>query len=498
MIGSLKHTLKHSLVYSLGNLSTKVIGLILLPLYTSFLSTNDYGILAVLETTSQFLVAMVSLRLSTAMMKWWSDANSGKKKQSIIFTSFSSLAFILILFNLVFQPFKIKFSHLFFSSDSYEAYFLILFASVSLEILAGITLSLIRLKEKSALFVTINIIKLLVSLSLNIYFIVYLKMGVKGIILSLLIGHMVTLVLTVPTLIKNCNLVFSFKIFKELVKFSFPLSLTTITMLLLTLSDRYILKYFHDYSNVGVYSLGYKLAGVINVFILQSFQMGFMPIAYKIYKKPEAKRYFSKVFLYLVFILLLSTLVLSLFSKEAIVLFAKNNNDYWLAYTIVPVLCLTYSLKGMEYFFALGLHYVKKTKYNAVIVLIGSVISLSLNILLIPYLKIYGAAVTALLTQLVLVYLFYKKSNKYYPIDYELVKVAKLFAITVMILAITYFIQHINLFLRLGIKTLLIVLFPFILHYWNFFEEIEVLRIKQAWVKWKNPVNWKDNLRRKE
>ncbi len=494
MLNNLKHTLKHSIIYSLGNLSSKVIGLILLPLYTSYLSTSDYGILAILETTSQFLVAVVSLRLSTAMMRWWSDADSQKKKETIIFTSFSSIVIVLVIFNIVFQPFKTNLSYLFFDSDKYVDYFLILFVSISFEILAGITLSLIRLKEKSVLFVTINVIKLLVSLGLNVYFIVYLEMGVKGIILSLFIGHAISLILSIPILFKNSNLTFDFTIFKELIKFSLPLSLTTITMLLLTLSDRYILKFYHDYSNVGVYSLGYKLAGVINVFILQSFQMGFLPIAYKMYNKPEAKRYFSKVFIYLVFTLLLSTLILSLFSKEAIILFAKNNVNYWQAYTIVPILCITYSLKGMEYFFALGLHYVKKTKYNASIVLIASVISLSLNFLLIPYLKIYGAAITALLSELVLVVLFYKRSNKYYPINYELNKVVKLFITAIILLGLSFSIQHINLYLRLGIKVLFIILYPIILYYWNFFEEIEILRLKQAWAKWRNPAKWKNNL----
>ncbi|MFC2104104.1 oligosaccharide flippase family protein [Bacteroidota bacterium] len=494
MLANLKHTLKHSLIYSLGNLSSKVIGLILLPLYTSYLSITDYGILAILETSSQFLVAVISLRLSTAMMRWWSEAKSQKKKNAIIFTSFTSTFILLLIFNLAFQPFKNELSYLFFGSDRYIIYFLILFISVSLEILNGITLSVIRLKEKSVLFVTINIIKLICSLGLNIYFIVYLKMGVKGIILSLMFGHMLSLIMSLPVLIKNCNLIFSLNIFKELIKFSFPLSLTTITMLLLTLSDRYILKYYHDYSNVGVYSLGYKLAGVINVFILQSFQMGFLPIAYKMYNKPEAKRYFSKVLTYLTVVLLLSTLFLSLFSKEAIILFAKSNQNYWEAYMIVPLLCLAYSLKGIEYFFALGLHYVKKTKYNAIIVLAGSIFSLTLNFLLIPYLKIYGAAITAILSELLLVYLYYKISNKHYPINYEIIKILKLFSITILFLVLSYFIQHTNLFARIVLKLSFIISFPIILYYWNFFEEIELMRIKQAWTKWKNPLKWRENL----
>ncbi len=70
MLDKLRTTVKQTAIYSIGNMSTKLIGLILLPLYTDYLTTADYGILSIFEITSQFLTAILGFRMSGAMMRW--------------------------------------------------------------------------------------------------------------------------------------------------------------------------------------------------------------------------------------------------------------------------------------------------------------------------------------------------------------------------------------------------------------------------------------------
>jgi O-antigen/teichoic acid export membrane protein len=188
MLNHLRNTVKHTAIYSLGNLSTKIIGLILLPLYTSYLTTAEYGIFSILEVTSQFFTAVVSLGLTAGMMRWYAVEDDEQKRKIIVFTTWVT-TFILALFvNVAFYPANKWFSSIFFSHDNYADYFLILWLWVGLEVVNRIPFELLRLKEKSLLFVTLVIIKFVLILVLNIYFIVYMKMGVKGIILSQVIG----------------------------------------------------------------------------------------------------------------------------------------------------------------------------------------------------------------------------------------------------------------------------------------------------------------------
>ncbi len=70
MFADIKKTVKHTAVYSLGNISTKLVGFILLPLYTTHLSTEEYGVLAILQAIAQILIGVFGLSLPTAMMRW--------------------------------------------------------------------------------------------------------------------------------------------------------------------------------------------------------------------------------------------------------------------------------------------------------------------------------------------------------------------------------------------------------------------------------------------
>ena len=70
MLNKLRDTVKHTFIYSIGNLSTKVIGLLLLPLYTTKLSLLNYGRFTILETTSMFLTMVLGLRIVSSMMRW--------------------------------------------------------------------------------------------------------------------------------------------------------------------------------------------------------------------------------------------------------------------------------------------------------------------------------------------------------------------------------------------------------------------------------------------
>jgi len=496
MLGKLKQTAKQTIIYSLGNISSKLIGFILLPLYTEYLITEEYGMFAILEVTGTIMVAVFSFKLSTAMMRWCSVENSQHKIKSIIFTTYIT-AFLTILFlNLFFQPFTSSFSSLFFGSDLFAEYFLILFLSISFEILNLFSFDLLRLKEKPFRFICVSIIRLVVILSFNIYFIRYQTLGVKGILLSSLIGNSLVSLITLPFLIKHMVWNFLTKELKNMFKYGIPLIFSTISMMLLTMGDRYIIKYYLDYSEVGIYSLGYKIAGVINMLVIQSFQTGFLPIAYKNFDKPDAQSFFSKTLTYYALILVIVSLGLSLFSQEVIELFSKDQS-YLIAYTVVPFISLAFIFKGIQYVYSLGLHFVKKTKYNAYIVFSAAILNVGLNFLLIPHFKIYGAAVATIITWIAMSTAFYKVSYKFYKVKYEFMRIGLMVAVGIILYCISLFFTEMNLYARAGLKIVLVVLFPISLFALRFFNKKEIQGLKAFWVKWKRPVNRKSNLKKR-
>ncbi|MCB0752773.1 MAG: oligosaccharide flippase family protein, partial [Ignavibacteriae bacterium] len=356
MFNSLKATLKHSTIYGLGNISSKLVGFILLPLYTEYLTFDEYGILALLEITSQILVSIFSFNISTAMMRWVAEATDEDHQKTIVFTTLVSTTIISALLFVFILPFTNDLSYLFFSNVKFSNYIVLLFLTSSFGIHNLFPLTLMRLREKSSMFAILNTLKFALTLSLNYYFIAYPNMGVEGILISLLIGQLFLTLFSIPLVKANINLKFQLSILKEMFSYGFPLIFTTVFTLLLTMSDRFIIKYFYGDASVGIYSLGHKIASVINVLILQSFQLGFLPIAYKKVGAPDSQRFFAKTLTYYTFVLVISALAISLFSKELIVALAQKK-EYWESYSVIPIITFAFVLRGIQYIYSLSFHY---------------------------------------------------------------------------------------------------------------------------------------------
>ncbi len=488
MLNKLKKTIKHSVIYSFGNLSSKLIGLILLPLYTQHLTTKEYGILALLEVTSQILILLLGLNLGTALLRWCSAEKDEAKNRSVIFTIFSTSIFIAIVSTSLLVSVSDEFSLLFFDHLRFNEYFTILFISIAFGILNLLPLNLIRVKEKPVFFVIITSLKFIVILCLNIYFVAYLKIGVKGIILSQLIGQVLLFVITLPFIFKNISFRFDFKILKEMLSYGVPLVFSSLAAMILSLGDRYLLKIFGELSDVGVYSLAYKMASSINVIIINSFQLGFLPLAFKYAGQKDSKRFFSKIQTYFTLLLVLFALFLSLFSFEIINLLASDK-DYLPSFALVPFISFAFILKGMDYIFSLSFHQMKVTKYNAYIVSTSMLVNVTLNILLISIIGVYGAAISMVIAYGLMTSLSYHYSKKINFIPYEMKKLFLLLFLFLAFTLITFIIiNNLPILLRLTIKICFIISFPVLLYLFNFFEEIEIIRVKQFWDKLKNKI----------
>lgn len=484
MMQGLKSVLKSSALYSLGNLGNKLVGFVLLPLYTDYLTTADYGVLGLLEATSAILVVVLSLRIPTAMIRWCSDTEDERTQKQIVFTSFVSLTVVALLINLVLQPFTTSFSQLFFQKPDYWLYFRLLLLSISLEMLGRVPLEYLRFQERPLPFISINFLRLAAILALNIYLVAYARQGVAGIILSQVIGHGLVLLLCAPYLLSNFVYRFDGQTLREMMVYGYPLIYSTLAAMLLSYTDRYLITYFHDESDLGIYSLAYKVASVAQVFLIQSFQLGFLPIAFKSYQEENFKPFFARVLTYFSLVLVFFILGLSFFSKEVIELVARNP-EYWIASGLVPILGFVFFFKGLEYLFTLGLHFDKKTRYNIRIVLLGLVINVLLNIWLIPQYNIWGAAIATLVSSSATVWYSYRISNRFFPVAFEMGKIYKLTVLLIFYTAGLYALNEYSLWIRLISKIILLSMLPVFLWAWNFFSQDEISRLKKTLDQWK-------------
>jgi O-antigen/teichoic acid export membrane protein len=494
LLNDLKNTAKHILIYSIGNISTKLVGFILLPLYTDYLSKEEYGTLAILEVTSFMLIALIGLKQSTAMMRWCSAEKDKERVKSIAFTTLITLLILVIVFNILFQPLAGAFGTILFESGEFKSYFRVLFLFISFEILNAWVLDLIRIKGKPSIYVILSLVKFTSTLVLNIYFIKYQGMGVLGIILSQLIGSILLFLLSIVFISKNVKPVIHRGEIRPMFKYGFPLVFTTMSMYLLSLGDRFLMKYMLDLGEVGVYALGYKIATVSNLLVIQSFQIGFLPIAYRMYEKPGNERFFIKTLTYYSFVLVLFSLGISLFSKELITLLARSD-EYLLAYTIVPFISLAFVFKGIQYIFSLSLHFVKNTKYNAFIVLGVALFNVLLNIILLPRMGIYGSGLASVISFFIMLIFFRYFARRFFDPGYEVGKLLLMIILGIILYTVSLLFADLSLWINIVLKLVLIVSFPFLLYLLKFYEKVEIDSIKGAVKKWNKPGDLFQNIK---
>ncbi|MBA7518218.1 hypothetical protein ES705_10286 [subsurface metagenome] len=494
MLDNIRSTVKNALIYGLGNISAKLVGFVLIPLYTKNFSTAEYGILGVVEITTQIFIVLFGISLYSAFFRWYWDKKYIRNQKSIFFTILVSIGIVSLMMIAGLWFVSEDLSDFLLEDVKYTYLIRLMLITAGLETLAVIPATLMRLQEKSLLYSVANLVKLSFSLTLTVYFIAFLGKKVEGIYEAQIIGNIVYLLFLSHFIIKNITFRFDLSILKKMFVFSLPLVASALSGLILNITDRYTLRFLTNMSEVGIYTLGFKVANIIKVFVVNSVMLAVSPLIFRMMDEPNNKRFYSKVLTYTTYIVLPVILAVSIFGKEAIKVLSQKP-DYWNAYKIIPILSFAILFGMMKDIAMTGLHLMKKTKTIAVIVFTMMSFNVLLCVVLVYFWQSYGASIAILITQILYFITILRFAQKQYHIPFEIRKIIKMIITIVALCLIAKLFNSFPLYLRLITKTVLIISFPFILYFWNFYEEIELERIKGAWDKWKNPLNWRNNVK---
>ena len=489
MLLNLKRIVKHSAVYSVGNVATKAIGIVLLPLYTHYIPLASYGTLAIIEASLFIGVGLLTFGQTQALIIFSASSERKIKKESVFLTT---LVFILVLNITVLVPTGTilrSLSGVYATVSEYKAYIIPSCIVVLLRNLVSMFFTKLRSDEKSVQFMVLSVIKLVTTLALTIYFVAYKQIGIIGILYAYIAGEATTLFLFIPFTFRDLRGSFDWNFLREAVAFGYPLIVASLASALLNISDRYVLKALTNDESVAIYDLGYRIAGFVNMFIIMPFNLAFVPIASKMFNQEGDKRYFSKMMTYVTFLLIWAALALSLFSKEIVMLFALDSS-YYPAYTIVPLIAFSYVFVGMQIVAGIGLFLTGKTKLAAVNVLIAGLSNVLINYLLIPLYGPLGAGYTNVISFGLFFITTNLISQRYYSIPFEYAKLVKITLLGVIFFVLLYSLTGFNPYFVAGIKCIAVISYPVALYFLNFFEPIEIERIKGFYNKWKDPKNW--------
>ncbi len=248
------------------------------------------------------------------------------------------------------------------------------------------------------------------------FFVLYIKTGVVGIVLSQLIGGCIILFFLVRKFLKIKSLEVDFNMLKNSLKLSAPLTPRIFFGIIGSQFDKYIIGVASSTGNVGIYHIAQKIANLGYVF-MSSIQNVWGPVVYKMMFENKEKNK-SLIGIYLTPFFYVSTficLIISLFSEEIIFLMAPN--EYSLGSIIITLLSILY---GSLFFGKQNqLIFAKKTWLISTLTLFGILLNVLINYIFVFSFGFIGVAWGTMLSGLISGFVSYIYSQKSYRIEWE-------------------------------------------------------------------------------
>lgn len=470
-----KKFFKHTTIYAIGNIISRVGAFLLLPLYTRYLSPAEYGTLEIFYVTSAVLQTFLGMMIAHAALRFYFEYDKEEDRKQVISTAFIALFIFSLPLLLLLSKYSQFFSSILFKSTAYSGFFRLVFVIIFLELTKEITLAFLRAKERSLLFISISSFQLLIQVSLNIYMLTHLKNGVYGILLGNLTSIFIAWVILSSITLRYCGINFHFPKLKAMMRYSYPFVLATFGAIVINSADRFFLKAYSTLSVIGLYALGFRFGMVIRTLLIEPFNNSFGPFRFSIMKNNDAKEFYSRTLTYFLFIVMFLSLIISIFSRDILVVMSASS--FWDAYKVVPIIILSIILGGIANIFQTGIFLMKRTKYIFYITTVAGILTLILNWLLIPKFNMYGAAMAYFLCSLFACLATYYISQKLYPIRYEFNRIFKILWSALSIYICSLLIVGDNIVLIIFLKFILIMCFPFILKILKFYEKEETDKI---------------------
>jgi O-antigen/teichoic acid export membrane protein len=401
---------------------------------------------------------LAGLRITQAMFRFYILEEDQNKKKSIVSTVFITalvMSTVAVSGMLLMSP---HISRLLFGGEDFLFEFRLFCLTLVPMALTATGMVFIQAKQRPVLYLLFSVFSLVLQVSGNIYFVVYLELHVLGVVYSaLLSGGVVAFVLSVY-LIWNVGIKFDKEIYRRLIKFVYPLILASLAGFYVAYSDKYYLRLFEGLSVVGLYVLAGRLASVAEA-VYSAFNQSWSAARFEIYKQDNNKVLFNRIFKLLSVGLIMIGSGLILFSKDLI--FYMADEKYHPAIYFVPGYVIAVIIRLYVPFFNFGLMLKEETKYLAFASWIKAALSTILYLSLIPLIGAYGALLGLLLSNMFEAVYIYYHSKKMFDMEIKFMPVLILLLFAFLLVPLGWILPagSIDSFLsRVGIYAILVLL----------------------------------------
>lgn len=476
MSNPIKRLAGQTAVYGLSSIVGRLLNYLLVPLYTNYFLTHEFGVLVEMYSYVVFLIVLLTYGMETAFFRFSQlQKDNGKTVFSTTLISVFATSLLFIIFTSFYSD-ELAAIIRYPDNPEYVLWFGII---IGLDALVAIPFARLRAENKPILFAIIKLTGIGINIMFVLFFIVFCpwvitsdwvviadfvktfynpEIGVGYVFISNLIASSATALILLPVMLRT-KLRFSFSLWRVMLIYALPLMLAGMAGVVNEAIDRLMLKYMLPeeiaMSHLGIYGAAYKVS-ILMVLFIQAFRFAAEPFFFAEYEKSNAREIFARVMK--IFVIICMTIFLGIMLFMDVVQYFIGR-DFRVGLEIVPVLLVAHVFLGIYFNLSIWYKLTGKTQYGAWITLIGAFITVSLNLILIPVWGYHGAAWVHLVCYTTMAVVSYFWGQRHFPVPYDVAKVLLIIMFGVMIYLLYSLMPDLANMLDWIVRGLLILLF---------------------------------------
>src|SRR3954465_13327332 len=425
---------RHSAIYGLGGILSRILAVLLLPLYTSYLGTAGFGKIEQITALTTVLVIVLSAGISSAFFRFYFDSKDPERRVVVVRTTFwftMTMATVGLILGFAFAT---PIAHLLRLGDDpwlVRASAVGLWAQMNYSQLTN----LFRVEERSVQFVIASVANILITVGATVLLVVGLDKGPTGAVVGNFIGTLAVYLVLLGYRRYQLGLQFDRKLLRQMNHFGLPLVPSALALWAINFIDRFFVAVFKGQSEVGVYSLAVRASSVV-VFLMIAFRLAWPAFAYSIDDDESAKRPYSFVLPYLLFICCWVSLALGTLAPWIVRILAPHSPGFYRAEEAVGLLAFASTAYAGYTVLAIGIGRARRTQFNWIVTGGAALINVLLNLALIPPYGMMGAAIATAVAYVAMFIGMTLNAQRVWPVPYQWRRVLTLSLVAVGLLVI--------------------------------------------------------------
>ncbi len=420
MSGYLRRLATTGAAYTAASILSKVIAVALLPLYTRYLTPEDYGAAEILFAAVVTASIIVRFGLIEAILRFYYLPDEDPER--VVSSTFAGLFWLSTLGALIALPFAGPLSELLLDPSELPPDVsgpgLVRIAIGGLWVLTmwEFMLTLFRLEERARAYFLTTLLNVCAAIALTVVLVVGLDEGARGLLLgSYATGAAFVLVLIVLQR-RRLSLWFDPALLRRLFRFGLPTMPAEVSLYGLNFVDRLIIVRSLGLREAGLYSLGVKFAQAVNV-LVRGFQLAWPPLAYSIRDDGEARRVYAVVVT--LFVAGCAWVVAGMWLLSRWIVRALAAPKFFDSFEVIGLISTAVTLYALYLVLVVILGRTGRTELNLPAAIGALVVNVILNLVLVPPLGIVGAGLALVASYLVVLGLMYAFTQRLFPVPYE-------------------------------------------------------------------------------